>query len=136
MSKQIKLIRMAMNTDRARAYGLVFKLKYFFPNRHKPQLQIFLDNEITRSEDWEIYGVGGLSEPWREPQNFYRYLEFEKLGQTKNFELGRNFQIKFTDISDEEVDYRRTGKAIEPAYHFQVTNVGSDEWHGKMHTVV
>ncbi len=116
-----------MNTNRARAYGLVFKLKYTFPTREQPRLEVFLDNEITRLQDWEIYGVGGLSEPFCEPPDFSRYLEFEETGQIKHFELGQTYQIEFTGMSEEEVNYRRTGKKLEPAYHFHVVALSADD---------
>jgi hypothetical protein len=115
-----------MNTDRAHVYGLGFKLQYYFPKRDQPHLQIFLNNERARSEKWEIYGLPPLSELWHQSQDTFRILEFEKLGQVKRFKLGRVFQIEFTGISEKEVDYRRIGKMVEPAYHFRLSQIDCD----------
>ena len=114
------IVRQSLNTDHAHAYGLIFKLRYFFPNSGQPHLQVFLNNEVTQPQDWAIYGVGGLSEAGSEPPEIFTYLSFDEIGQTKYFELGQRFRIEFTNMSQEEVDYRRTGKRLEPAYHFSV----------------
>lgn len=114
MSAQIKIVRVAMNTDRDHALGLVFKLEYVFPNLGQPRLQVFLDNELSQSQDWPIYGV----DPRR--TELFLYLEFEALRQIRHFELGRRFQIEFTHMTLEEIEYSRSGKMFEPAYHFRV----------------
>jgi hypothetical protein len=124
MSIQIKLIRKSMNTDWTRAYGLVFKLQYYFPKPDQPHLEVFFHDGIARSEQWEIYGVPWSYRLQRHPNSIARFLEFENLGQAKHFQLGREFQIEFTAIGEEEVHYRRTGKKIEPTYHFRVTQIG------------
>ena len=114
------IVRQSLNTDHAHAYGFVFKLRFSIPNGRQPQLEIFLDNEITQSQDWAIYGVGGLSEAGSEPPEIFAYLSFDEIGQAKYFELGQRFRIELTDIGQEEINYRRTGKMLEPAYHFRV----------------
>lgn len=124
MTIQIKLIRESLNTDWTRAHGLIFKLQMYFPIRDQPRLEVFLHDEIARTEQWEIYGVPASVAFQRPPNNIARFLEFEKLGQAKGFTLGREFQVEFAAMSEEEVIYRRTGKTFEPVYHFCVTAIG------------
>lgn len=113
MAKEIKIVRESMNTDRDHALGLVFKLGDVFPIG-QPHLLVFFDNEITRSQDWAIYGVN-YSRP-----DLFRCLKFEGLQEARHFELGQKFHIEFIQMSLEEIDYRRTGKRFEPAYQFRV----------------
>lgn len=120
MGTQIKIVRESMNTDRDHALGLVFKLRYVF-EIGRPRLEIFLNNEVTRSQDWAIYGAR------HDRPDLFRHLEFEGLRETRHFELGRSFQVEFTQMSLEEIDYRRSGKTLEPAYHFRVDVLNTDD---------
>ncbi len=120
MGTQIKIVREAMNTDRDHAFGLVFKLGSVF-KIGQPRLEILFDNEITRSQDWAIYGAR------HDRPDLFRHLEFEGLRETALFELGHSFLVEFTQMSLEEIDYRRSGKTLEPAYHFRVDALNTDD---------
>lgn len=114
MKTRIKIVKIPLNTDRASAFGLVFKLQFYFPDPDRPEITVFLDNELTRSQDWAIYGVRS------ERPDLFRNVAFSGLGEPRAFELGSEFRIEFASLTQEEVVYARTGKTLEPAYHFEV----------------
>jgi len=113
----IMIVREAMNTDRAHALGLIFKLQIYFQNPGQPRIEVFFNNDVTRNGelDWAIYGAADYDRP-----DLCRNLEFEGLNETRHFELGGSYHIKFTQMSLEEVNYRRIGRMLELAYHFHV----------------
>jgi hypothetical protein len=118
MGTRIKIIRQAMNTDRATACGLVIKLTYVFPKRDQPHLEIFPDNEQTRSEEWEIYGAKYDQDGNK--HDCVRTIEFSGLNESKVFELNSRFRVQFVGLTEEEIDYPRGGKTMEPVYHFEI----------------
>lgn len=110
-------MRRSMNTDRAYTLGLIIKLTYGFRNRDQPHLQIFRDDERSRSEEWDIYGA--VSEKETGPDSV-QIVEFTGLMDTQIFELGTKFKIQFVDLTHEEINYARGGKTIEPVYYFDI----------------
>lgn len=114
MKTKIKIVKVSLNTDRAHANGLVYKLAYYFPKPKEPTLEVFLDNDLTRSEDWAIYGVRNKR------SDLFCSVGFSGIGEDRIFELGTRFRIRFVGLTKEEVVYAKTGKCLEPAYHFDV----------------
>jgi len=113
-------MRQAMNTDRAYGFGLIIKLTYVFPNKDQPHLEIFLDNDQTRSEEWDIYGAKCEYDEDGNVSDFLRIIKFAGLNESKVFELNSKFRIQFIDLTEEEIDYARGGITMEPVYHFEI----------------
>lgn len=119
MTAEIKIVRQSLNVDWDDAFGLIFKLAYVF-RMGQPRLVAILDNDVTRSQDWAIYGER------RDRPDLFRHIDFDGLGEVRHFELGRSFKVEFCRMSLEEIEYARTGKSIETAYHFKVDALNAD----------
>ncbi len=120
MSTQFKITRIAMNADRVYLHGLIIKLTYTFPKIQSPHLEVFEDNEKTRTEEWDIYGAKDQDNN----DDQVRVIEFTDLQQSIEFELiGIKYRIQFLKFSEQEVNYPRTGKTLVPVYYFAITIV-------------
>jgi hypothetical protein len=112
MKTRIRIRHQAINTDRAYCNGLIFKLTYTFPKKDHPHLEIFSDTDQAKAEEWDIYGA-------KQNGDSVLIVEFSKPGESKKFELaGETYQIEFKEITEEEVNYPRAGRTLEPVYHF------------------
>ncbi len=104
-----------MNHQSASAFQLIIKLSYHFPQKTQPQLEVFPDNEYTRSNEWAAYGA-------QEHSNIpVAMVTFTELNQVKSFKiLEQEFQIQWTHMDEVEVNYPRAGCKLEPQYHFEI----------------
>lgn len=112
---KIQIRKDSMNPHYAKAYGLILKLTYTFPNHEAPHVEAFPDNEMTQSEEWHIYGAKSESE------SLVKILKFTGLNEPQDFELeGKKLKITFIDLTRDNVDYLRGGSKSEFVYHFKI----------------
>lgn len=113
--KKIKLVHESMNHQSASAFQLIIKLSYHLPQKNQPQLEVFPDNQYTRSNEWSVYGA---QENSNEP---VAVVTFTEPNQVKSFKiLEQEFQIQWTHMDEVEVNYPRGGLQLEPQYHFEI----------------
>ncbi len=105
-----------MNPAWAEAFGFIFKLRYHFPKKEKPALEVFANDDEAKSKEWHIYGAPADAE---DDSERVAKIEFSALNETKEFHLaGSTFRIQYVNLGEIEFDYPRGGKTIEPVYEF------------------
>jgi len=104
------------NAYHAEAFGLVFKLSYYFENRENPHLEIFLDDDEAKAKEWDIYGA------LPDDSGRFAHVAFDALGEERSFQVcASRFRIRFDKLDSDDFTYPNGSKERMPVYEFLVT---------------
>ncbi|MGO4449097.1 hypothetical protein AB4Y96_09235 [Phyllobacterium sp. TAF24] len=115
-TEKISLRHEAYNTVYAEAYGLIFKLAYHLEKRENPRLEIFLNDDEAKANEWKVYGT--LLD---DSDERFAEVRFFALGEEREFKIcSLRFRITFVKFHSESYIYPNGSKELLPVYEFLV----------------